>query len=63
MNEPRVIKFTVDLPPSASIKLSDKSPVKAGTIEVTVTTSENIDNTPTLEYAYNDAQARRSRFH
>ena len=61
MNEPRVIKFTVDLPPSASIKLSDKSPVKAGTIEVTVTTSENIDNTPTLEYAYNDAPSTKKQ--
>jgi len=61
MNEAKSIKFTVDLPPSASIALSDKSPMKAGTIEVTVTTSENIENTPILEYAYNDAPSTKKQ--
>ena len=48
MNEPEAISFIVDFPPKADISLSDESPIKAGTIEVTVVTSENLDNAPTL---------------
>ena len=59
MNESAIIKFTVDLPPSAQISLSYSSPVKAGTIEVTVITSENLENAPNLEYSFNDANARK----
>ena len=59
MNESGIIIFTVDLPPSAVITLSDDSPVKAGTIEITVTVSENLENEPTLEYSFNDAPSSK----
>ncbi|MEK6947041.1 MAG: hypothetical protein AABX32_05540 [Nanoarchaeota archaeon] len=61
MNDSFIIRFTIDLPPSAQITLSDSSPVKAGTIEVNVLTSENLENPPTLEYTYNDAPAARKQ--
>ena len=34
-------------PPTASISLSDPSPTKSGTVEVTLTTSKNVINVPT----------------
>jgi len=47
-----VISFTVDLPPYAEISLSDPSPVKAGTIEVTLLPSEELEDPPILEYSF-----------
>ncbi|MEA2038012.1 MAG: hypothetical protein U9O94_10990 [Nanoarchaeota archaeon] len=55
MNESVAVSFSVDLPPSAEISLSESSPLKSGTIEVTVLTSENIENAPILQYSFNDA--------
>lgn len=39
-----------DVPPSAQIFLSDPSPVKPGTVDITVVTSEDIQDAPTLSY-------------
>jgi hypothetical protein len=61
MNESAIIQFTIDLPPTAQIILSDSSPVKAGTIEVTLITSENLENIPTLEYSFNDAPTTKKQ--
>ncbi len=43
--------FEVDIAPTAQISLSDPSPVKAGTITVTLTTSEDVKPTPSLKYS------------
>ncbi|MBI4176361.1 MAG: fibronectin type III domain-containing protein [Candidatus Aenigmarchaeota archaeon] len=59
MNSTFEIRFTVDLPPEAQISLSDPSPVRAGTIEVAVVTSESLPSPPALEYSFNDAPATR----
>jgi len=48
------ITFTVDTPPTAVIFLNKNSPLKAGTVEVTVTTSEDVEPTPSLYYSFND---------
>ena len=61
MNESAIIKFNVDLLPNAQILLSDSSPVKQGTIEVTVLSSENLENAPILEYSFNDAPSARNQ--
>lgn len=61
MNESAIIQFTVDLPPTAQISLSDPSPVKAGTIEVTLIVSESLENAPTLEYSFNDAPSTKKQ--
>jgi hypothetical protein len=44
--------FRVDTPPSANIVLSDSSPVKAGTITVTLITSEEVSQVPSLDLTY-----------
>ncbi len=44
------ISFEQDLPPSAEIELSVSSPLKPGTLEVTVTTSEDVQYKPILKY-------------
>jgi hypothetical protein len=54
MDQPYILEFEVDLPPTAQISLSDSSPVKAGTIEINVFTSESLDE-PHLYYSYDDA--------
>ncbi|MBW2974261.1 hypothetical protein KY366_00955, partial [Candidatus Woesearchaeota archaeon] len=59
MSEPEKISFKVDFPPSAEIALSDESPIKAGTLEVTVLTSENLETTPVLQYSFDDAPSSR----
>lgn len=61
MNQSAMMKFTIDLAPSAQITLSDSSPVKAGTIEVALLISENLENAPTLEYSFNDAPSTRKQ--
>ncbi len=52
MNESEKITFTIDLPPYAEIVLSDESPLTAGTIEVTLIPSEELQETPKLEYSF-----------
>ena len=52
MNESAVISFTVDLPPYAEITLSDPSPVKAGIVEVSLLASEELEESPVLEYSF-----------
>lgn len=44
--------FEVDLAPTAQITLSDPSPVKAGMIEVTLLTSEEVQPVPSLTYSF-----------
>ena len=44
------IEFTVDFKPTAKISLSDPSPIKPGVVAVTLTTSENMKLTPSLQY-------------
>ena len=46
------LKFEVSLLPTAEIILSDTSPVKAGTVEVKVTTSKNMKSVPSLSYSF-----------
>jgi hypothetical protein len=52
MNESEKIMFTIDLPPYAEIQLSDESPLTAGTIEVSLIPSEELQETPKLEYSF-----------
>ena len=47
--------FEVDIAPTAQISLSDPPPVKAGTITVTLTTSEDVKPTPSLKYSLDDS--------
>lgn len=54
MNYSEVVSFEVDLPPSAEIFLSDPSPIKAGTIRVTVRVSEDLSEAPSLKYSFDD---------
>lgn len=42
--------FIVDFAPTAEITLSKSSPLKAGTVDVTVITTKNVRPTPTLTY-------------
>ncbi len=58
-NNATLISFLVNYPPTAEIDLSDNSPVKAGTIKVTIVTSENLEQAPTLEYSFEDAPNTR----
>lgn len=46
--EDYIIHFLIDLPPTAQIKLDSQTPIKAGTISVTLTTSEEVQQTPSL---------------
>lgn len=50
MDSSHLIQFTVELPPTAKIELSDESPVKEGTIELKLTLSEGVSETPSLQY-------------
>ncbi|HLG24522.1 MAG TPA: hypothetical protein VI564_06355 [Candidatus Nanoarchaeia archaeon] len=59
MDSSLVITFTLNFLPSAKITLSDDDPVKEGTIEVTVQTSESIEDIPILEYSFNDEPSFR----
>jgi len=61
MNSSRKISFTIDLPVTAEISLSDSSPVKAGTITVTLITSKDLSESPTLEYSFDDNPAVRKQ--
>ncbi|MFH1849941.1 MAG: fibronectin type III domain-containing protein [archaeon] len=55
----QVIDFEVRLLPTAQLTLSYKSPLKEGTVEVTLVTSKKMSNTPTLNYFYDDSGAVR----
>lgn len=48
------VTFTVDTPPTAVISLDKNTPIKAGTVEVTLTTSEDVEPTPSLYYSFNE---------
>lgn len=50
MDSSHLLQFTVELPPTAKIELSDNPPVKEGTIEITLTLSEGVSDTPSLNY-------------
>ncbi|MDD5086477.1 MAG: fibronectin type III domain-containing protein, partial [Candidatus Nanoarchaeia archaeon] len=52
MDESEIITFTIDLPPYAEIILSDSSPLTEGVITVTLIPSEDIQETPKLEYSF-----------
>jgi len=54
MDYSELIEFSVDLPPNAEIFLSDESPIKEGTIKVTVKTNEWVEEAPELHYSFND---------
>lgn len=59
MDESSKIEFTVDNVPTAEITLSDQTPVKAGTIEVILKTSEDLSDAPTLQYSYDGSSTRK----
>ena len=44
--------FIIDKPVSASISLSEDPPLKKGKYEITLVTSENVEETPSLEYSF-----------
>lgn len=46
------IIFDVDVPPTAQIQLSKSSPIGLGTVEVTLTTSEEVRPIPSLSYSF-----------
>ncbi len=59
MAESAVIRFVVDHPPYAEIRLSQKSPLKAGVIEVTLLPSEDLVEEPRLEYSFDTSPGTR----
>jgi len=61
MEKTKLISFTIDLPPTARIELSDESPLKIGTIEVRVITSEDLDEAPSLQYSFDDAPTTKKQ--
>ncbi len=61
MNTSEIISFSVDLPPTATIELSDETPVKKGTIEVKVMVSESLDNAPTLQYSFDSTPSSKKQ--
>jgi hypothetical protein len=52
------LSFEVSLAPTAEISLSDPSPIKAGTIKVTLLTSKNMRDTPTLTYSFDNSPSK-----
>ncbi len=48
------ISFDVDVPPTAQISLDKSSPLKEGTIKVTLTTSEEVKPIPSLYYSFDN---------
>ena len=61
MQDSFILRFTVDFPPNADIVLSDPSPIKAGTIEIKIVTSENLESAPNLEYSFDDSPSARKQ--
>ncbi len=55
MSRSEMIEFKVDLPPTAEIILSEEAPLKAGVIGVTVVTSEDLEEAPTLTYSFDNS--------
>lgn len=53
------IPITVSLAPTATIQLSPRPPLREGKVEVTLTTTENLIDTPDLNYYFDDDQSRR----
>lgn len=60
MVNPAVIEFTIDLPPTAEIILSEDNPVKEGVIDVEVKTSEDIEGIPELYYVFDDQPSSKN---
>lgn len=54
------INYTINLKPTASITIDPSSPVKAETITVHLTTSEDLTDTPQLNYYFDDDTNPRS---
>ncbi len=59
IGEDYLINFEVSLLPSAEIALSDASPIKAGTIEVKLTTTKKLRSAPTLYYTFDTDSSSR----
>ena len=53
------IGFELSSLPTAQISLSDNSPLKAGTIDVTVITSKEMSDTPVLSYFFDDPTVKQ----
>jgi hypothetical protein len=53
------LTFDVNLRPTASISIEEDTPLKDGTYKVTITTSEDLIETPILEYNFNDDTAKK----
>ncbi len=51
------IEFMVDFKPTAKITLSDPSPIKPGVVAVTLTTSEDVKLSPSLQYVLGSSAA------
>ncbi len=51
------IEFMVDFKPTAKITLSDPSPIKPGVVAVTLTTSEDVKLSPSLQYVIGSSAA------
>lgn len=54
----KTLEFEVNTPPTATIALSDSSPVKAGILEITLDTSKPLNRVPSLSYDLDGAAAK-----
>ncbi len=54
MEEPSKVDFEVNLPPSASISLHPKPPLKEGRVEVELSASEPLSSAPELTYVFDN---------
>ncbi|MFH1770600.1 MAG: hypothetical protein ABH828_03510 [archaeon] len=59
MSSSEIIVFFTNLKPTAIVSIDGNSPLKAGTYNVKLTTSEEMIGTPTLEYNFHNSQTRR----
>nr|MBC8494535.1 hypothetical protein [archaeon] len=60
MIESETIIFYANKKPTAEIDLEISSPLKAGTYEVTVSTSELVQSAPTLQYNFHNAAGKKT---
>ncbi|MBN1157280.1 fibronectin type III domain-containing protein, partial [Candidatus Woesearchaeota archaeon] len=51
MSESSVVRFKVELPPTAKIAFSKEPPLREGLAEITLTTSKSVKPIPVLEYS------------
>ncbi len=59
MNTSTKIIFTVDFPPTVQILLQPTSPLKAGIAEISLIVSEPLENSPLIEYSFDDAPSAK----